>query len=1021
MKKTLALFLISISLYGAVPAPDSAAPEPNYGNMMPMTDEQDPNKSMVGDDDLNQELIEYGIGYEANVGKAYIKKVKDESGRIYYIDIRTETEIQNFTEQDLSPEYKDSISGIEGGQPIDADKRTEKNNAIKEAKEKRKAELINKEYTPKKYENLFLHNLEASGRGSSIVNNLYLNPENLEDEIESKETQMYMDNFSYSQTNNTVKTFKSQENSAKLAEGYKMLEDFQAQLTAKYSDKSIQCYISRDLIPKYFCPMIGREGTEFAGDLKTSSGNAQQKCRENCRDSKTCITYNVLANTNIDLGTTVSKNLYPSFDSNNNFIKTKKIEEIMMVDTMTFDIEVTPSEEWKGTPEEFEKFLSEKKIKFRYSLIKKEETLNNPSELLIDAEIIEIKSSKTTKKLNISNTTEYLTLLFYKPYVYENKGDAEIKEPDIFKMIGSINIERLKGEYKSKDLHFCPFRQLVNTSAECDTEAGGQMITLRSGSQVLNICTDQTHKIGPDRKYGGFYTKETCELNCVEEKDCLPTYRHYSDFNTDDIFKASVGCVESETNTGCTQAKCEQLLADNSLLPTNEWVTYNDDYKKQTIYNKVIDKSIIRPKFNLGDELATAPEYNEMFQSEMKDSAYKYMIDNGTFNRISYRIGEESPRKMSYLSQYEGAKQKMLWNLKPASFDIDNNENYNLYVVIELDQLYQPVAGTFIVDGQRLQADRDATNGLQFLDKTYMIKSNVSTDSWKVFKKTEFTNIKRTYDVKTCVGSSTTSSTGGTTATSGGTASTGGTTPPPPTTPTGGTTTTPPDNITTEWNEVGYYDNKIVPDNCTISLKVIWPETPFLNIKRTAFYDSTTDSFLTYDENTEIAEKFFTQKFSSDTFINTYNISDYLQLDLELAPGGLIRSQESLDHDMRFRKIYNVNYAGTKLRGWPYNYKIYAFYSKENLTYKKLEDYLIQENAIYEKANPHKYATNIKHDGDINNNIKPFILGNPNKTTVNTEIYPYLQEEGQKVFKFMFLYDDADGTRPFEGYQIQGN
>lgn len=989
MKKTLAIFLLGLNLYSAVPDKNQPAPEPNYTKMMPMDTEEDPNKSVVGDDDLNQELIEYGIGYEANVGTAYIKKVKDESGRIYYIDIRTKEEIQNFKEQDLSPEYIDSISGIEGNQPIDPDKRTEKNNAIKSAKEKRKEELINKEYTPKKYENLFLHNLEASGRGSSIVNNLYLNPENLENEIEAKETQMYMDNFSYSQANNTVQTFKSQENSSKLAAGYKMMEDFQAQLAAKYSDKSIQCYITRDLIPRYFCPMIGREGTEFAGDLKTSSGNAQKECRENCRDTKTCIPYNVLPNTNIDLGNTLSKNLYPSWNASNNFIKTKKIKDIMMIDTMTFDIEVSPSSEWTGTEEEFEKFLLEKKIKFKYSLIKQEETLNNPSELLIDSEIIEIKSSLMNKKLNISNTTEYLTLLYYKPYIYENKGDAELKEPEIFKMIGSIDIKNLKGEYKSKDLYFCPFRQLVNTSSECDTEAGGQMITLKSGSQILNICTDQTHKIGPDRKYGGFYTEETCGLNCVEEKDCLPTYRHYSDFNTDDMFKASVGCVESETNTGCTKAKCEQLLADNSLLPTNEWVTYNDDFKKQTIYNKVIDKTIIRPKFNLGDELSTSPSYNEMFQSEMKDSAYKYMIDNGTFNRITYRIGEESPRKMSYLSQYEGAKQRMLWNLKPASFDIDNNKNYNLYVVIELDQLYQPVAGTFIVDGQRIQADRDATNGLQFLDKTYMIKRNSTTDAWKVFKKTEFTNIKRIYDVKTCVG------TGGGTATN--------------------------NDTEVEWKEVGYYDNKIVPDNCKITLKVIWPETPFLNIKRTAFYDSTTDTFLTYDANTEIAEKFLTQKFSSDTVINTYNISDYLQLDLELAPGGLIRSQESLDHDIRFRKIYNVNYAGTKLRGWPYNYKIYAFYSKENLTYKKLEEFLIQENAIYEKANPHKYATNIKHDGDINNNIKPFILGNSDKTTINTEIYPYLQEEGQKVFKFMFLYDDADGTKPFEGYQIKGN
>lgn len=40
MKKTLALFLISINLYAAVPEKGQPAPEPNYTKMMPMESEE---------------------------------------------------------------------------------------------------------------------------------------------------------------------------------------------------------------------------------------------------------------------------------------------------------------------------------------------------------------------------------------------------------------------------------------------------------------------------------------------------------------------------------------------------------------------------------------------------------------------------------------------------------------------------------------------------------------------------------------------------------------------------------------------------------------------------------------------------------------------------------------------------------------------------------------------------------------------------------------------------------------------
>ena len=58
-------------------------------------------------------------------------------------------------------------------------------------------------------------------------------------------------------------------------------------------------------------------------------------------------------------------------------------------------------------------------------------------------------------------------------------------------------------------------------------------------------------------------------------------------------------------------------------------------------------------------------------------------------------------------------------------------------------------------------------------------------------------------------------------------------------------------------------------------------------------------------------------------------------------------------------------------------------------------------------------SNGVRHDGQLNNNIAPFIIGNPNKSAVLTEWEPSLSEHGKKVFKFLFLYDDKT-INPFE-------
>lgn len=988
MKKILFTILVAASLNAAVPEPDTAPPEPNYTAMMPLESEQNSTENMVGDNALNQGNIGGKIGYQSEVGESNLRKERDSTGAIRYFETDAEgneVEITTFQSKESSDEYKERLTGFSLDAEGTDEEKALRQEKITEAKATTKAELISKGMTPRKMEDMFIEGVNVDARGTSFVNSRSLNSGSLEYEDGKEVADFYQNNYGAEQMINSVSNLN---NAGRLKEAFDMMDDFKAELNSKYASRDISCFISRQLVPKYYCPMVGRTETLFGGDFNVSEANAIEECGNNCKKEIECVPYKVLDSLDVDIRINNPFPVYPGWNSETSFLTASDFSDKMQVKEISFEVKIEPSETWDGTEEEFEAFLEDTRPKFRFSLIKSSPATGNPPLLMIDRQILKLRGSYSVFTIPVTSTTENLVLKFYEPYITDNKAVAEYIDAPKWAKIGSIDIDNVKAEYRSMDMFFCPFAQLVNTEAECGGQGGEGLIQVNTGTQILNICTDSDHKIGPDRKLGGFYSQESCNQNCIEGQDCLPTYQHYSDFENEDIFKVEVACVDDPDNTACTVAKCEEFIRQDGLedgvRPINEWVIYNDHHRKQTIANKILSTDVIRPKFDLDTELNASVPYDEMFQSEMKDHAFNYMLTNESYNRIEYRIGEQSPRKFSYKTQLINGVQTLALNLKPESNIIDDNSDYNLYVVMELDQLYKPVAGAFVIEGQSVQVDRDDTSGLQFRDKTYAIRTNASSNKWKTFKKVEFTNYKKVYDVKRCA------------------ADENG------------------NGRTDEERPIHYWDDVIIPDNCIIERVNTWPFTPHLNIDRNAFYDSSADTFATYDANSEMAEVFVRQKFSSDIVENYYQVSDFIHKEIEEIPGGLIRNQESLNHDLSFKKIYNSEYGPTKMRGFVYNYKFYAFYDKNNLSYNEIIEKLVPENAFYEKVNPGAYRSSIDHDGEINNNIKPFILGSKEISTVNVEISPFLQEEGQRVFKFLFLHDDSSDVDPFANYQITG-
>jgi len=966
MKKIILSFFIILSVaYAAVPDAGEAAPEPDYSQMLPTEEEQEGesgNQSLVGDDDLHQESISVTKGYKSGLGTSNLEKEMNSEGKMtYYVD---GVEVSTFSENESSDEYKESLTSFDLNVPETDEEKEARAEALANAKALRNQQNIENGMTPQRMEDMFLEGVSPESSATSFVYSKMINPETVQYDEGVDEIQSYSDKFGYETKNNEA---ANTNNAGKLAEAYEFVEEFKTILNSKYSNKSISCFVSRQLIPKYFCPMPGRTNTLFGGDASISESAAKEECGGNCTKEIGCLPYKIIDDLNF---TVRDENLpiYPNWNDQEAFFTSNDIDNKMQIKNVSYKVLVSPSSSFEGTDEDFENFLAENRPKYKFSLVKRADSLGNPPLLLVDRQTVEISSSITSITIPVLSTGENLFISFYKPYFSENAAVAEYVDGEKWNSIGSIEIADFNGKYTSTNLYFCPYTQLVDAESECQG-TGGEMIRVDNGTQILNICTDSDHKVGPDLIYGGFYSSESCSANCIESKDCLPTYSHYSSYSSDDLYRVEVSCVDDPDNTACSVEKCKALIREEETQetkPLNEWVIYNDDELKQTIANTVLQANVIRPKFNLDSELNVSASYSEMFQTQMKDAAFQNMIDDGSYNRIAYRIGEESPRKMSYSTQIINGVQTLILNIKPQSKIIDDGNEYNLYVIMELDQLYKPIAGLFMIDGQNIQADRDETSGLQLRDKTYAIRQASTTAPWKVFKKLEKTHYKKVYDVKRCPGE---------------------------------------DAVEAPQH---YWDDILVPDECIIEKQVMWPATPYMTVDRNVFYNPPTDSFVTYSSS-EKAEIFNTQEFSSDVVENMYLISGYTHRDIEDIPGGLIRDQVSYNHDLSFKKIYNTEYGETKARGYVYNYKMYAFYDEDELTYEEVIEKLTEENAFYEKINPGQYSTTIKDDGEINNNIEPFILGDKEISTVSVEMSPFLEEEGQKVFKFLFLHDDSEG------------
>jgi hypothetical protein len=629
----------------------------------------------------------------------------------------------------------------------------------------------------------------------------------------------------------------------------------------------------------------------------------------------------------------------------------------MQLEEVTFDIKVYKSSSFDGNETEFEKFVSQlsPNIKFRTTInYKAQDESATEKVILFDREQTKLYNTHIAKKFRIMATSKEFYIKFYKPFIYTNPT-KKYKAVDTWAKIEKIEITNIKAKYRNTEIYFCPFRQFVNTASECDN---GRILDLSTGSGVYHICTNVEHRIGPDIINGGFYTEEDCSASCLEYKDCKVTYDHYANISPTTLYKAHVGCVDNEQNAGCSEELCKDYFADGEKRPINESVIQNDNIRVYTVKNKTLTGEM-RPKINYDEEInSMTTNYEETFQTEMKDAAFKSMVDHQSYDRIEYLIGTPSPTKLAYNRTIAGSATKLRTLIKPSSYDFDNGITYRLYQVLKFEQAYKPAFGIFTVDNHLVNAK---TQSIEFKDETFMVKQSDGT--WKVFRQVNYAKVKQVKEKLVCENSS------------------------------GGYDTT------------DYVTDTYIPDSCRRQTQIIWAELPSYRQERNVFYNPTTDSFANYSSS-ETVPSFSQQEWNSDLVINEYLVTNNLFSDLDNTPGAMIRSQVEKNNGSSFGRMYKDDFIGSQ-RGYPANIFLYTFYADHDLTYGEINDFLKNKNIAWELANQQKYRSQIDDDGEVSNNIRPLIVGNKNKTTVDLEITPKYTEEGQRVFKFMFLFDPA--------------
>lgn len=457
------------------------------------------------------------------------------------------------------------------------------------------------------------------------------------------------------------------------------------------SGKTIKCYIKRELIPKYFCPLEGLNQTLYGGHPADESTEVKRTCDE------VCVTP-TLGCRGADTGESSierrsgTATFAPGDTSEQPFVF--NLNDKLKFRSLRYRLHVEKSAnvnwaQYKAAPvtlpyrlEYTDRAGVDHVAVSRYSIFLDD----NDSNVLVGA----LPDAKRVR------------LTFYPP---EYDASGVYAGTQLGDYLASVTISDFEVRYASSEYYFCNIDQIVTDPAtQCQN---GKIYQMAGTNGSFKVCVQPRGVKGPEPLYNAFYSRERCEQACVHREECVATFRHYTfaQITSPQSYRISVGCSDTPGNGACSPQLCEQMIRSEQM-PMQEAVYSPTRTAKYTVVGGAELPDVRRPKVDLDAERAAASsgDYEGVFTETMKDAAYDNMIKYSTFNYVEGTVGE--PTKIEYAyerevhpsaSPYKPSKIAVRWLVKPSSIEYDG-ANYKFYVIARYEVIYQPISGLFLTD-----------------------------------------------------------------------------------------------------------------------------------------------------------------------------------------------------------------------------------------------------------------------------------------------------------------------------------
>lgn len=498
------------------------------------------------------------------------------------------------------------------------------------------------------------------------------------------------------------------------------VDDVYNNLMSKISSrKQIRCYISRKLKPGYMCPMPTKENSFIIGYAqRDNKKDALAECNKRCKIDKPCVAQTMPFQLNKIVQPSQDLVASPTFETGTNVRQIiKKVEitlkitdlETLKVENELYNLRYAVSYYYEG---HWHRFFENYRVK--------------------------VKGEEMMLKFYMNKSAERIKIHFFRPYEvdpYKISYEMLLDPAEHDFTLENVNIQ-----YSDSRHYFCTVKQYVFPDEDPTVACkDGKIVGEYTGGSYNQICVPNELPDYRDSELGGYKSRAMCELECHESDECIPTYRQpgvldYNGYIPNDKYDIEIGCVDDPNNQACTEDICKRLYLDDER-PVDERIWTNNDDVVITIASSVRVDGIERPKIDVPGELSSnGGNKTEVFKEEMKDAAYNSMIQRGTYNVSSLKVGEVHPSQSAY--DYREApdtgRASLDWLLKAQSDQYDDGKTYYLYPVMAVEVIYHP-SKAINIDQHTIYASEDPN--IRAIDRLTMLFTGAE---WKIFKREEY-------------------------------------------------------------------------------------------------------------------------------------------------------------------------------------------------------------------------------------------------------------------------------------------